>query len=135
VSVAAGGTGEPRPQFQLAIGFGADPVRIDELTRVVFQEVDSLQRAGPTEEEIQKVREMELRSRETDLRSNHFWVLQLMSYDRSGWDMRGILDFPTWVQALRPELVRSAASRYLDPSNYIQVSLLPEPLPSGVVKR
>jgi zinc protease len=135
VSVGAGGTGEPRPQYQVAIGFGADPARIDELTRVVFQQVDSLQRVGPTEEEIQKVREMELRSRETDLRSNHFWVLQMMSYDRSGWDLRGILTFPSWAQSLRPELVKAAASRYLDPANYIQVTLLPETLPAGAAKR
>jgi zinc protease len=135
VSVGAGGTGLPHPQFQVAIGFGADPARIDELTRVVFQQIDSLKRVGPSDEEIEKVREMELRSRETDLRSNNFWVLQLMSYDRSGWDFRGILSFPVWARSLRPELVRAAASRYLDPANYVQVTLLPDTLSTGGRRR
>jgi predicted Zn-dependent peptidase len=73
---------------------------------------------------------MELRSRETDLRSNQFWLAQLMSYDYQGWDMGGILDYPRWVRGLDGELVRAAARRYLDPANYVQASLLPEP-PAG----
>jgi zinc protease len=130
VDVRAGGSGEPHPQYQVTIGFGANPTRIDELTRVVFQQIDSLQRVAPTPEEIQKVREMEIRSRETDLRTNHFWVLQMMSYDRSGWDLRDILNFPRWAQALQPEALRSAAIRYLRPANYVQLSLMPEAVPA-----
>lgn len=132
VSISAGGTGEPRPHYQVAVGFGADPTRIDELTRVVFREIDALQRLGPTPDEVQKVREIELRSRETDLRSNNFWIRQMMSYDRSGWDLRGILHFPTWVDELDAPTLQRAATRYLRTTDYIQVSLVPEGLPDGV---
>jgi zinc protease len=131
VDVRAGGSGMPRPQYQVSIGFGADPTRIDELTGVVFAQIDSIQRTGPTPDELQKVREMELRSRETDLRTNRFWVLQMMSYDRAGWDLRDILHFPEFANGLEPADLRSAALRYLRPSNYVQVSLLPEKLPAS----
>lgn len=131
VDVRAGGSGEPYPQYQFSIGFGSDPARIDELSRVVFQQIEEIRRTGPTAEELQKVREMELRSREVDLRSNHFWVMQLMSYDRSGWDFRDILAFPAWADGLRAETLQTAASRYLRTSNYVQVSLVPEILPVG----
>jgi zinc protease len=131
VDVRAGGSGMPRPQYQVSIGFGADPTRIDELTGVVFAQIDSIQRTGPTPDELQKVREMELRSRETDLRTNRFWVLQMMSYDRAGWDLRDILHFPEFANELEPADLRSAALRYLRPSNYVQVSLLPEKLPAS----
>jgi zinc protease len=126
VQVGAGAAREPRPRYQLTIGFGADPARLDELTRAAFAELEKLRRDGPTEAELAKVREMELRSRETDLRSNDFWLAQLMSYDAQGWDMAGILAYPRWVQGLDAETVRAAAARYLDFSNYVQGSLLPE---------
>jgi predicted Zn-dependent peptidase len=57
--------------------------------------------------------------------------MQLMSYDRSGWDFRDILAFPAWADGLRAETLQTAASRYLRTSNYVQVSLVPEILPVG----
>ena len=124
--MSAGASRDPRPRYQVSIGFGSDPARIDELTRVVFAQIDSIQRSGPTADELQKVREMELRSRETDLRTNRFWVLQMMSYDRAGWDLRDILHFPEFATRLEAGDLRAAAVRYLRPANYVQVSLLPE---------
>ena len=109
---------------------GADPARLEELTRVVFAQIDSIQRSGATPDELQKVREMELRSRETDLRSNRFWMLQMMSYDRAGWDLRDILHFPAFAAGLEATDLRDAALRYLRSANYVQVSLLPEKLPA-----
>jgi zinc protease len=126
VQVGAGGTGDGIPRYQLSIGFGSDPQRVDELTRVVFAEVDSLKRFGPTAEELRKVREMQLRTREVDLRSNHFWTTEMMVYDHYGWDLRDLLGFPQWVDHLDSRSLRAAATRYLDTENYVQASLLPE---------
>ena len=74
---------------------------------------------------------MEARSRETELRSNQFWMAQLMSYDYQAWPMVGILAYPEWLAGLDGELVRSTASRYLDPANYVQLSLVPETPPAS----
>jgi zinc protease len=126
VQVSAGGTGDGIPRYQVSIGFGSDPQRVEELTRVVFAEIDRLKRVGPTADEVRKVREMELRGREIEMRSNHFWTTQMMVYDHYGWDLRDLLTFPQFVERIDTEKIGSAAERYLDLENYLQASLLPE---------
>jgi zinc protease len=126
VQVGAGATGAGTPRYQVSIGFGSDPRRVEELTRVVFAEIDSLKRVGPTGDEVRKVREMQLRSREIEMRSNHFWTTQMMTYDHYGWDLRDLLSYSDWIQDLDTERLRAIAERYLDTENYVQASLLPE---------
>src|SRR5690606_5807627 len=124
VAVQASGARDPWSRYTFSIGFGADPHRLEELTAVVFAEIDSLQAHGPREEELAKVREARLRSHETRVRQNHFWLEQRLAHDRYGWDPREILS--PGGEGLDAERVRRAATRYLDPANYVQVSLLPE---------
>jgi zinc protease len=125
-SVGAGATRDPRPTYTVSIGFGTSPERVEELTRVVLAQIDSLKRAGPTAAELQKVREAERRSRETEMRDNGFWISQMMSYVNAGWDLREIPAGGDRTARLTPEAVRDAARRYLDTGNYVQVTLLPE---------
>jgi hypothetical protein len=51
---------------------------------------------------------------------------QLVAYYRLGENPRQILSYPEVIATLSAELVRAAASRFLDASRYIQLSLLPE---------
>jgi zinc protease len=126
VGVNASAMRDPAPQFRVAIGFGAAPERLDELVRVVFQELEMLKREGPREADLAKVREMQFRAREVQLRENHFWLSQILTYDRYGWDLREIPNAARRAERLTAELVRDAARRYLDTAQYVQVSLYPE---------
>jgi len=127
VRVGVSGTRDPRPEYRVSIGFSADPDRLDELVDVVFAEIESIQRAGPTPAEIEKIREMQKRSREVRLRDNQFWLMQLMNYDRYGWDLDEIGRTgtpPGTTESI--DAIRDAAKRYLDPANHIRVDLVPE---------
>ncbi|HLM68350.1 MAG TPA: hypothetical protein VK358_12515, partial [Longimicrobium sp.] len=103
---------------------------VDELTAVVFAVMDSIRTAGPSQQDVDKVREASRRARETSLRENDFWMGQLMGYDRMGWDVRMIDDEPLSAR-LSVERIRDAARRYLDRSRYVQVSLVPEGPPAA----
>ncbi|CAN5778746.1 insulinase family protein [soil metagenome] len=126
VGVQASGARDPEPSYRLTIGFGAAPERLDELVRVTFAELESLQRNGPREADLAKVREMQFRAREVRLRENNFWISQLMTYDRYGWDTRQIPVHERSAERLSAERVRDAARRYVDTRRYVQVSLVPE---------
>jgi zinc protease len=126
VGVSAGMRRDPSPQYRVAVDFGAEPGRLDELTRAVFDEIARLKRDGPTPVELQKVREEMRREKELNLRDNSWWAMQLVSYDQMGWDLRSIPDPPDAAAPLTRELVRDAARRYLTESSYVQVSLVPE---------
>jgi zinc protease len=120
---------DPHSRYRVSIGFGLAPERIDELTAAVFAQIDSLQRVGPTQQEIDKVREMQLRSREVQMRENTFWTTQLLGYVRHGWDVSELAR-PELARTLSVEMVRTAARQLLDPGRYVQVSLMPEEQPT-----
>jgi zinc protease len=126
VDVSAGVQRFPDREYTISISFGSDPARVDELTGTVFAEIDSLQQAGPTADDLDKVREIQRRDRETNLRENGFWLGQLVSYDQLGLDPRDILAYDALVRNASIEQVRAAAIRYLRQDNYVLVTLLPE---------
>ena len=130
--VAVGGqvSRDPTPEYRFVVDFSADPARIEELTRVVWAQIDSFKTAGPPEHDMAKVREAQRRQRETDLRENGFWMGQLMFYDRYGWDL-GLIDDEPLSATLTAADVRDAARRFLDSANYVQVTLVPESAPAA----
>lgn len=129
-SVSANAGRIPKPEYRFSISFGASPERLDELVAEVFAQIDSLKLHGATALEVEKVREMQRRSREVQLRENHFWLRQLMSYDSHDWALSAIAAAPE-PGALTPDGIRAAARQFLNTARYVQVSLVPEPPPAS----
>lgn len=126
VGIGASSSIIPDTAYQVTIGFGADPTRMDELVEALFAEIRLLQTEGPSDSVVQKVKEAQRRSRETSLRENRYWLSQLMAAERYGVDPRSILTYEELVSALTAEDIRRAAQWYLRLDNYVQVTLLPE---------
>jgi zinc protease len=124
VGVSASATRVPRDEYRITISFGSDPLRADSLVRAVFAQIDSLHSSGPSASDLAKVKETLIRSRETNLRENGWWLGQLLQSVRDG-------DAPApplepLLAALTVESIRAAAKTYLDRSRYVRVTLLPE---------
>lgn len=130
VSVSASPVRVPREQYSFGIGFGSDPGRVNELLAAVRVQLDSLRQHGPADKEIAKVRETILRTRETQLRENGYWLGQLTAALRNGEDPRQFLDPSDLLALLTRERLRDAARRYLDERNLVRVTLLPETPPT-----
>ncbi len=129
VSVSGRGERDPRKEYTFGIGFGTAPDRLEELSQAVFQQIDSIKTHGPTQDDIDKVKEQQRRERETNLRENGYWLGQLIAYERLGLDIRDILTYDELVESLTREMMQKAAERYLRTDNYVQVSLYPEKQP------
>ncbi|MQA91642.1 MAG: insulinase family protein [Gemmatimonas sp.] len=125
VTVRGSAARDPSPRYQVAIGFAADPQRLDNLVDAVFAEIERLKDEGPIAEDVSSVREIQYRSRETDLRQNHFWLSQLMTYSQHGWDLSIFPSTPDRAASADVAGVQDAAVRYLNTTNYVRVSLLP----------
>jgi zinc protease len=126
VSASQSSERDPHPEFQFSIDFGSSPERADTLRAAVFREIERIKRDGPTADEIEKVREIQRRGEETEVRQNGFWLNALAAAARYGQDPRMILKRSELRASLTPALVRDIARKYLDESRYVQVRLLPE---------
>lgn len=107
------------------VQFGSAPDRVEELVAAVHAEIRALADSGPSAAELEKVREAQIRSRETAIRTNGFWATRLSQAWRYGEDPADILRFRELVDGLTAERVRDAARRYLTGDNYVRVTLLP----------
>lgn len=116
----------PREEFRVGIQLGADPNRIDELSRAIFEEIGRLQRAGPGKGEVEEVRKAESRDYETSSRQNGWWLSQLTERYKLGEDPAEVLRIPDAIAHITKEAVREAARKYFNTERYVQVTLYPE---------
>jgi len=116
----------PHPEYSIAISFGSDPERADELISFVNAELEKLKESGPTTQEIANVKAQMRRSYETSIRENGYWLSRLVSVYENDGDPNAIDDYMETVDALTPEAIHEAAMTYIDFSNMVRVTLMPE---------
>lgn len=119
----------PVDSYNLIIEFASDPRRAEELSGIVFDEVERAKEGLATEAEFEEIRQYFLRSYETGLEQNGFWMSQLtqaLSMGVTDSPARPILEQPEVVEALSPESLRDMARQLLDEERYIHLTLMPE---------
>jgi zinc protease len=116
----------PKERYRISIEFGSNPERVDELTDEIFTQIDRLIQFGTTETYLQKVKASDLRSYETNLKQNNFWLSNLEFKYFHKEDPMDVLTYPEMVGHLSLENIQEAARKYLDRDNYIRVVLYPE---------
>jgi zinc protease len=118
----------PVPSYQVTVFIPAAPERLQEVTRIVFESVDSLRAHGGSPDEVLRVRGAARRAYEDGRSTNGFWVNALREADENGWDA-GDASLPSSSTRLTRRRVAEAARRYLNPRQYVQVMLLPADVP------
>ncbi len=126
VSVSASAARIPKPEYTVFITFGSAPERADSLVGAVFAQIDSLRENGPRADDLAKYKESEIRSRETDLRQNGWWLSLLTAARREGEDPATRFALAPELDRLTPLVIRDAARAFLDRSRYVRVTLRPE---------
>jgi zinc protease len=99
---------------------------MEELVEAAFAEVRAFQTDGPADSVVQKVKEAQRRTTETNLRENGYWIGQLLVTDRWGLDPRNLTRYQDLIERLTAADIRDAARRYIRFDNYVQVTLMPE---------
>ncbi len=121
----------PREEYSLSVSFGCAPENVESLIAAVWEEVGRAKREGFDQEVLDKVKQAQRRSRETNLERNGFWRGMLAQHYRYGTDPRLILAHDELVESVTAERLRKAARRYLDDRRHVLGVLLPEEAESG----
>lgn len=116
----------PTSRYLFQVTFRTDPARARELTDLVYQVVEDVAGGSVSEDDVGKVREAQLRSYETALEDNGFWLSNLTNLLRNGRDVGDILDFETLPTSLTAADIADAASRYLRFQQSVELIRYPE---------
>ena len=126
ISANGGSTKIPRPEYQFTIQFGSDPKRVDDLVKRVFEEIEKFKANGPTEKQLADEKEALLREFETSSKQNAYLLTQIAGKYQLDEDVAGVWDAPELYKKMDAAAIREAAKTYLNASNHVRVTLVPE---------
>ncbi len=116
----------PEPRYSITIDFGCDPDRTEELVKAMFREIESLKADGPSAKDVDDAKAALGRAHDSDLAVNGRLVGAIADAYENAEDVSTFFTLPGQYAKLTASSIRDAARRYLDTSNYVRVTLLPE---------
>jgi zinc protease len=126
-NVGGGCSRIPRQEYSIQVQFGSSPENVEKLSKSVFALIDTLKQKGPSQVDVDKVKEQLLRSREVDLKQNSYWLGNIGARDQAGEDIAGLgAPYDDMIKRLTAAQIQAAAKQYFDVSNYARFVLLPE---------
>jgi zinc protease len=126
VNIGPAAARDPWQNYAMTVVFGSAPERADSLAAAVFAEIAKLQADGPDEETLQKVKETQRRTHETNLKENGWWMRQIATAALQGMDAADALETPALIDGVSRQQIAQAARDFLRNDRYVKVVLVPE---------
>jgi len=111
--------------FDFSISFPCGPENVDKLVAAALAEVEKIKKDGVSSEDLAKVKETYLVGRKEELKTNRFWITNLLKLDQEEHDASYILNYEKRVNTLTAKDIQKIAKKYLD-DNYFLAILMPE---------
>jgi len=124
--VGGGMSREPNGTSQIIVFFQCAPDDVEVLVEAVKEEVAKLQKDGPSEENLEKVRETKRRGLETSLKENRFWLGQLLNKYRFNENPLSIFDKEKMIEDLKADDIKKAINQYADIEKALILTIKPE---------
>jgi zinc protease len=116
----------PSPRYNFIITFGCAPQNVEKLIASALDEVNKLKTQGPSQVNVEKYKAEKQRSRETEVKTNKFWLSFLSGNLQNNDPLTGVDNFNTDLETVTTENLKRTAQKYLSGKNYIRFVLLPE---------
>jgi zinc protease len=116
----------PRKEFRVSVSWGCNPTRVEELVKTVMEQLDSLMIKKPDQIYIDKVKEIQRRNHEVNLKKNRFWLSHFRVYYANEENPEEILGYNKMVDNLTTDAMQAAAKKFFDAKNVVKVVLFPE---------
>ena len=117
----------PQPGYgTTTVQFGSSPDNAERLISVTMAELDRLRREGPSETDVQVVKETEKRELQTSMRQNRFWLNSLHGMHLLQRDPLRILHRAERADSLSQANIHAVIRKYFPLDRYTVVTLMPE---------
>jgi zinc protease len=127
VSINGSGSKLPKPKFTIQAMWGCNPDNIIKLSKTVLDEMGKIKRDGPTETDLNKVKETLIRDRETKYKENNFWLSALQNHFLQGDKLLSLDEYKAFINSITQADIKTTAGKYLNLGSYVQVTLTPAP--------
>jgi zinc protease len=119
----------PKPRYSVTVQWGCAPENADKLESAVFAEIDKIKTSGPQAVDLNKVKEIMIRERETGMKENSWWQNALLNVYRQNDKLTSLEEFKKAVQAVTAKNIKTIAGKYLNSTNYVTGRLMPAEQP------
>jgi len=116
----------PSPRYNFIITFGCAPENVEKLIASSLDEVSKLKTQGPPQVNIDKYKAEAMRSHETEIKTNNFWLTYLSGALQNNNPLTALDNYATNLQSVTIQSLKLTAQKYLSGENYIRFVLLPE---------
>ncbi|PYF75104.1 M16 family metallopeptidase [Pedobacter nutrimenti] len=116
----------PEEKFSLVVSFGCAPANVERLIASAVDEVNKLKKEGPLLENVNKFKAEDVRRRETELKTNVFWLNYLNEQLLINEPLNKLFDYDATMNKISVSSLKEIAAKYLTGKNYIRLVLLPE---------
>lgn len=116
----------PNPSYRFDIAFPCDPARVDELTKTTLSIVQNLIEEGPTQAELEKVRQGFLANFRQSKNTNEFGAEQFSNALKNGHDPASDRTYEKRLAAISVDDIQSTVSKFLSADKRVTATLMPE---------
>jgi len=118
----------PRPEFSVRIDWTCDPSQTTSLVKRVFDEIEFVRDTSFSTGQVARIRDVLQREFERNSQDNAYLLNQISRrYEEgNGADVGAAVDASRGIAALTGDAIHQAAQTYLDPKNYVKVTLMPQ---------
>jgi zinc protease len=118
----------PRPEYRVTIQWTCDPGQVESLVPRVFQEVSAVRDTPLTDEQMTRIRSYLQRELDRSSQDNAYLLNQILRRYEAGepLDRDVVTEQAAEITALTADAVTGAAVKYLDPTRYVRVTLVPD---------
>lgn len=112
----------PKEQAVLQIIFETAPEKRAKLMEIIFAELENLAKEGPSEGDLNKVKEFMLKKHAEDLKENSYWLGCIDEYLFTG--VNPLQDYEQIVNGITAEDIRKFADDLFKQKNEVEVSMI-----------
>jgi zinc protease len=118
----------PTPRYTLRIDWTCDPAKAEVLTQRVFDEIQFVRQTTYQPSQVTRIRDAMKREFERNSDDNGYLLNQIARHYTDGdtANLASVVDLQTAIATLTGQDVQDAAQTYLNPKNYVKVTLMPE---------
>ena len=126
VSVNASSQLRPVAKSVLMVAFECDPQRADELKSIIYRELESIAKNGPSRENLDKTVSNLLKTREEALLHNSYWANTIRSYYLTGIDNNASVNYNEVLSGMSVKTIQKMVRKYLAKADLMELVFLPE---------